>query len=141
MMKTISYYRLLPDSMSEEDVVNEFYELLNEVQDFAILKHDFLEALLELSDRQWHTYRQLRQPLKGQIEKILIDWWDGFDLTFAEGSIVVAEHLGLVELFDFISSRKTTDLSPEVAVEIKKSIAELSDNIADPYNGMSVQRT
>lgn len=141
MMMTISYYRLLPDSMSEEDVVNEFYELLNEVQDFAILKHDFLEALLELSDRQWHTYRQLRQPLKGQIEKILIDWWDGFDLTFAEGSIVVAEHLGLVELFDFISSRKTTDLSPEVAVEIKKSIAELSDNIADPYNGMSVQRT
>lgn len=141
MMKTISYYRFLPDSMSEEDVVNEFYELLNEVQDFAILKHDFLEALLELSDRQWHTYRQLRQPLKGQIEKILIDWWDGFDLTFAEGSIVVAAHLGLVELFDFISSRKTTGLSPEVAVEIKKSIAELSDNIADPYNGMSVQRT
>ena len=136
MMKTISYYRLLPDSMPEEDVAKEFYELLKEVPDSKKLKHDFLEALLELSDRQWHTYKQLRQPLKAQIEKILIDWWDGRDFGFAEGSIVVAAHLGLVELFDFISSREASELSPEVAAEIRESIAELGDNIADPYNGM-----
>ncbi|ROO09684.1 hypothetical protein BK673_12310 [Pseudomonas fluorescens] len=136
MMKTISYYRLLPDSMPEEDVAKEFYELLKEASDSEKLKHDFLEALLELSDRQWHTCKQLRQPLKAQIEKILIDWWDGFDFVFAEGTIVVAAQLGLVELFEFISSRKANELSPEVAVEIKESIAELGDNIADPYSGM-----
>jgi hypothetical protein len=135
MMKTISYYRLLPDSMPEEEA-KEFYELLKEASDSEKLKHDFLEALLELSDRQWHTCKQLRQPLKAQIEKILIDWWDGFDFVFAEGTIVVAAQLGLVELFEFISSRKANELSPEVAVEIKESIAELGDNIADPYSGM-----
>lgn len=135
-MKTISYYRLLPDSMPEEDVAMEFYELLEEAPDSEKLKHDFLEALLELSDRQWHTYKQLRQPLKTRIEKILIDWWDGHDFDFVESSIVVAAHLGLVELFDFISTRKASELSPEVAVEIKESIAGLGDNIADPFSGI-----
>ena len=64
MMTPISYYRLLPDSMPEDNVAKEFYELLKEAPDSEELKHDFLEALLELSDRQWHTYKQLRQPLK-----------------------------------------------------------------------------
>jgi len=136
MTKTLSYYRLLPNSMPEEDVAQEFYDLLKEVPHSKRSRHDFLEALLELSDRQWHTYKKLRQPLRTQIEKVLISCWDGFDLKFAEGSIVLAAHLGLVELFDFIARQKASELSPEVAVEIKDSIAELGKDIADPYSGM-----
>ncbi|WP_339466833.1 MULTISPECIES: hypothetical protein [unclassified Pseudomonas] len=136
MMKAVSYYCSLPDSMPEEDVTKEFHELLQEVPGSERLKHDFLQALLELSDRQWHTYKGMDQPLKTQIEKILISWWDGYDFDFAEGSIIVAAMLGLVELFDFISNRSVAELSPEVAVEIKEAIAELGDNIADPYSGL-----
>lgn len=135
-MKTISYYRFLPDAMPEEDVAEEFSELLKEVPVSEKLRHNFLEALLELSDRQWHTYKQLREPLKAQIEQVLIDLWDGHDLFFVEGTIVVAAHLGLVELFSFISSRKASELSPEVAVEINESIAELGDDIGNPYSDM-----
>jgi hypothetical protein len=123
--------------MPAEDMANEFHVLLTEKSFSGQSKHDFLEALLELSDRQWHTYELLCEPLKTQIEKVLIAEWDGFDFDFAEGSIVVAAHLGLVGLFDFISSQNVSELSSEVAIEIKQAIAELGDNIADPYSGMT----
>lgn len=122
--------------MPDEDVANEFHDLLRIVPRSGKLKYDFLEAALELSDRQWHTYKPLGQTLKVQIEKTLISCWDGFDLKFAEGSIVVAAKLGLVGFFDFISSRSVDQLSPDVAMEIKEALAELGDNIADPYSGM-----
>ena len=137
MTKTFFYYQSLPDSMPVEDVAKELHELLMEKPFSGKSKFDFLQALLELSDRQWHTYELLCEPLKTQIEKVLIAEWDGFDFDFAEGSIVVAAHLGLVGLFDFISSQNVSELSSEVAIEIKQAIAELGDNIADPYSGMT----
>ncbi|PIF52669.1 hypothetical protein CLU80_5151 [Pseudomonas sp. 29] len=135
-MKTFCYYQSLPDFMPVEDVANELHELLTEKSFSGKSKHDCLGALLELSDRQWHTYEQLSEPLKTQIEKVLISEWDGFDFGFAEGAIVVAAHLGLAGLFDFISSQNDSELSSEVAIEIKEAIAELGSNIADPYSGM-----
>lgn len=137
-MKNFFYYQSLPDSMPVEDVANEFHELLIEKPFSGKSKFDFLQALLELSDRQWHTYEQLCESLKTQIEKILINEWDGFDFDFAQGAIVVAAHLGLAGLFDFISSQNVSELSSEVAIEIKEAIAELGSNIADPYSGMKL---
>ncbi|MNN40563.1 hypothetical protein D3C81_1546420 [compost metagenome] len=137
-MKTFCYYQSLPDSMPVEDVAKEFHELLIEKPFSGKLKFDFLQALLVLSDRQWHTYELLCEPLKTQIEKVLISEWDGFDFDFSEGSIVVAAHLGLAGLFDFISNQNVSELSSEVAIEIKEAIAELGSNIADPYSGMKL---
>ncbi|PIF52679.1 hypothetical protein LOY43_11670 [Pseudomonas sp. B21-041] len=137
-MKNFFYYQSLPDSMPVEDVANEFHELLIEKPFSGKSKFDFLQALLELSDRQWHTYEQLCESLKTQIEKTLINEWDGFDFDFAQGAIVVAAHLGLAGLFDFISSQNVSELSSEVAIEIKEAIAELGSNIADPYSGMKL---
>ncbi|WP_277761782.1 hypothetical protein [Pseudomonas sp. A34-9] len=136
MTKTLFYYQSLPDSMPVEDVAKELHELLMEKSFSGKSKHDFLVALLELSDRQWHTYEPLCEPLKTQIKKVLISEWDGFDFEFAEGSIVVAADLGLAGLFDFISSQNISELSSEVAIEIEEAITELGDNIADPYSGM-----
>lgn len=84
-MKNFFYYQSLPDSMPVEDVANEFHELLIEKPFSGKSKFDFLQALLELSDRQWHTYEQLCESLKTQIEKTLINEWDGFDFDFAQG--------------------------------------------------------
>lgn len=132
------YCHSLPDAMPVEKVAKEFHQLLMEKSFSGKSKHDFLQALLELSDRQWHTYEQLSEPLKTHIEKILINEWDGFDFDFSQGAILVAAHLGLVGLFDFISNQNVSELSSEVAIEIKEAIAELGNNIADPYSGMNL---
>ncbi len=135
-MKAISCYCSLPDSMSEKDVACEFHDLLQVVLGSGRLKYEFLEAALELSDRQWHTYKPLDQLLKVKVEQALISRWDGFDFAFAEGSIIVAAKLGLVGFFEFISSRSAGELSPDVAMEIKEALAELGADISDPYSGM-----
>jgi len=135
-MKSIAYYRSLPDTMSEADLVREFKEILELAMSSGRCRADFLSALLELSERQWHSYTDLCQPLKAKVEESLVYYWDGFDLEFVEGAIAVAAKLGLAGVLTFMKALSEDGLSPEVAIEIKEAIAELSAEISNPYSGM-----
>lgn len=132
----IKHYGDLPDSMSAVDLSEAFAGLLQTRLSSRKLKADFMSSLLELSDRQWHTYANLSEGLKKRTEEVLISSWDGSDLDSAEAAIIACSRLGLTGFFDFIKSRSALDLSPEVFAEINSAIAEFGNDVSNPYDGM-----
>jgi hypothetical protein len=135
-MKKKSYYTSLPDFMSVKNIYFEFLELLG---DFETKKNDgtfFLKGLLELSDRQWHTYSLLDNEIKERIEKCLLYLWDGNDLERTEEIISIMASLGLEGISSFLGTRSCENVSPEVFNEISLALSELGDSVSDPYSGM-----
>ncbi|WP_146039798.1 MULTISPECIES: hypothetical protein [unclassified Pseudomonas] len=135
-MKDFSYYCSLPDSMSEGELYIEFLGVVESGADTKCNKFDVVNVLLELSDRQWHTYTILCDSLRSDLESILISYWDGSDLEFVEGAIAITARLGLVGFFNFILAQDFKVLSLEVAEEIRGAIAEFGDSVGDPYSGV-----
>ncbi|WP_157015987.1 hypothetical protein [Pseudomonas batumici] len=135
-MKNFSYYCSLPDSMSGGELYVEFLEVVEGSADAKCNKTDVVNILLELSDRQWHTYTILCDSLKKELEGVLISYWDGGDLEFVEGAIAITARLGLVGFFNFLLAQDVEGLSLEVAEEIRGAIAEFGDSVVDPYSGI-----
>jgi len=134
--ENISYYCSLPDFMSETELHVEFFEFIKSCTSVGLDKVSVVNILLELSDRQWHTYTVLNDSLKKELESILISCWDGGDLEFVEGAIAVTARLGLVGFFNFLCGQAIEGLPLEVADEIRGAIAEFGGSVADPYSGM-----
>jgi len=122
--------------MSSDELYLEFREFLEGFSRVKCNKTDSLKILLELSDRQWHTYTILCDSLRKEIEDILVSLWDGGDLAVAEDVIAITARLGLVGVFEFFSTQDADNLSLEVAAEIRAAIAEFGDTVGDPYSGM-----
>ncbi|POA33806.1 hypothetical protein C1884_16350 [Pseudomonas sp. GW460-R15] len=122
--------------MSEGELYIEFLGVVESGADTKCNKFDVVNVLLELSDRQWHTYTILCDSLRSDLESILISYWDGSDLEFVEGAIAITARLGLVGFFNFILAQDFKVLSLEVAEEIRGAIAEFGDSVGDPYSGV-----
>ncbi|PMX00795.1 hypothetical protein C1X59_14590 [Pseudomonas sp. FW215-R2] len=137
MIKQSSYYRNLPDSMPVDDLLEEFLYLVDGGYAYK-QKADFMESLLELSDRQWHTYTNLCEDLKNKIEEILISSWDGFDFDVADAAIIICSRLGLVKFFEFMKNQSVLDMSPDVFAQVKSAIVEFGNDVGNPYSGMPV---
>jgi len=135
-MKDFSYYCSLPDSMSEAELYVEFLEVVESSADAKCNIIDVVNILLELSDRQWHTYTILCDSLRNKLEGVLISCWDGGDLECVEGAIAVTAKLGLVGFLNFISDQDIENLSSKVAEEIRGAMTEFGDSVGDPYSGM-----
>lgn len=73
----LSQYQKLPDYMSVEEIEKYYIELMEYVEsadNFDSLR--ILEALLQLADRQWHTYHKLNNEVAERIEKLLCKVWN-----------------------------------------------------------------
>ncbi|WP_439851029.1 hypothetical protein ACTACG_06180 [Pseudomonas syringae] len=122
--------------MTSKDVNAELLELLGSLGSRCFNIAEFVKSLLELSDRQWHTYDVLDASLKERIEQCLISIWDGHDLELAEDVIDIMVRLGLEGISAFLGSRSLRDVSPEVFNEISLALSELGGSVSDPYSGM-----
>lgn len=71
-MKNFTYYSALPEGMANNELDSEFRELLGGLESGNVERSDFVRSLLELSDRQWHTYSVMNVGLKERIEQCLI---------------------------------------------------------------------
>ena len=135
-MKKLEYYSALPDSMLEGDIRSELVALLRDFENQDLGRLEFSKSLLELSDRQWHTYTILDFELKCQVEEILKLIWDGQDLELVEIIIGVVARLGLEEGYNFVRTYPVEKLSLKVSSEIKVALAEIGNSVSDPYSGM-----
>ncbi|NBF09202.1 hypothetical protein [Pseudomonas sp. Fl4BN1] len=135
-MKDISYYESLPDLLSEEKLHSEFMGVLDSCGHEGYENGAIVKIIVELSDRQWNSYSYMNDFLKARVEDVLLSLWDGTDLEYVEDVIAISARLGLVRLFEFLSSRQDSELSGEVAAEIKSAVVELREHISDPYSGM-----
>ncbi|MEL7936727.1 hypothetical protein [Pseudomonas delhiensis] len=122
--------------MPINDISGEFVEVLKCIKSRRGSKEEVLNALSELSDRQWNTYSVLNVSLKASIEDALFELWDGQDLRLAETIVSIVARLGLGRVLRFLSALDASQVSPDVLKEIHEAVEELIDNIDDPYSGM-----
>ncbi|HCT04318.1 MAG TPA: hypothetical protein DIW86_03025 [Pseudomonas sp.] len=135
-MKNLEYYAALPDFMTREELETAFAELLDEFESKKKYSAQLIKSLVQLSDRQWHTYSVLDNSLRQRIEHCLLSLWNGHDLEQAEEVISIMASLGLEVIKTFLASRLPKDVSPEVFNEISLALSEFGDSVSDPYIGM-----
>lgn len=135
-MKELAYYHGLPDYMPGGKLLVEFLRMVECYEIGGCDKRMFLEALLELADRQWHTYVVLRNDVRVRIESILIGLWDGNNLAVAENVLILCGRLGLQDLYVFCRTQREKGVLPEIEEEIVSAILEFGDSVADPYLGL-----
>lgn len=137
MTDDIDRYASLPDSMPAEEVADLFIELLDEVErDNTADRMRVVEALGELSERQWHTYTELAPSIRKRVESWIICNWDIESLPFVEIVTSIVPRLGLVQCVYLFRETLKKSLNPKVREVLEESLAEYGDSIADPFSGM-----
>ena len=124
-------YEGLPDVIDEAMLERYFLDVLSWGIEYP---EEALEALLPLSDRQWHAYKKINQPVGEKIEKWLMSVVDGLEINHFDDAVVIILRLGLTgctKLFDETLSSGTEERKSVV----KKLLSEVGDQIGDPWFG------
>ena len=129
-------YESLPDYMEVTELCEYFHNFLNQVNSEQYNLVEALEALLELSDRQWHTYEILDTCVKNKVEGWLISVLDLDAEDYVEYATSIIGRLGLVELHKILKDSLKTNLNKEVRDIIEETVNELNGHVEDPYYGM-----
>lgn len=133
------YYQNLPDYMSTDELKVEFNNFLKNIEANEYDLLDALQSLIELADRQWHTYELINEMLKEKIEDWLMRVIDFNSEEIIEYETSVIGRLGLSKLFSLMKDALSSDLKNEVRQIIVETIAEIGDHVIDPYHGMKFQ--
>ena len=134
----MTYFSELPDYMNPSELRKYFIEYLIEYANNTNSDNIYyaLDELLELSDRQWHTYEYIDKDIKEQIEKYLISIIKLDDEEIMESVLCIIPRIGLDNVFDFILKHKNTIKNISVKKSIEESIEEYGDTVKNPYSGM-----
>lgn len=132
-MKPLSYYESLPDYMPEEQIATEFRDLLSLPLSVGQRSIDTIRSLVELSERQWHTYKILCISIKSEVSRLLISMWDDEDADKADSILSITGNLGLSEVMEFLMSKSTDSFSTTVKKSVMDAYDEFGRTVADPY--------
>lgn len=134
----IEEYRQLPDRISVDLLISYFQDVLYDFNNNKITKQNFLEILIELTDRQVMTYQLLRNEERFKLDQIFSSIWntDSYDEVDMILSIVV--NLGLEQCYNTIkeSIKYSDGILPKIMEEITETIEETGDNIGNPYHNL-----
>ena len=95
-----------------------------------------LSELLELADRQWHTYQLLEECVKEKVERYLEEIIDFEDAEIMDYILCIIPRIGLSNLFSYILQNKSSIQNREVLLNITESENEYGGNVDNPYSGM-----
>ena len=95
-----------------------------------------LSELLELADRQWHTYQLLEECVKEKVERYLEEIIDFEDAEIMDYILCIIPRIGLSNLFSYILQNKSSLQNREVLLNITESENEYGGNVDNPYSGM-----
>lgn len=132
----IEQFRYLPDYMSTDSLEEEFNKFLIIIKSMKYNLIDALEALSELSDRQWHTYQYINKEIKVEIENWILSILNFKSLEIIELIFLPIGALGLTKVFEILKNSLQMDLENDMREEIEEFIKECNGNIDDPYNNL-----
>ncbi|MGG1636011.1 hypothetical protein MHH56_19065 [Paenibacillus sp. FSL K6-3182] len=132
----LEYYKSLPDYISTSRLKELFEELVTKIKLQAFSVEEALEALLELSDRQWHAYELLDNNLKNEIENWILSNWNKESINDVEFISSIIGRLGLTKAYKYMKSLLNENLRNEIRSVIEEAIADLDGHVEDPYFGM-----
>lgn len=127
--------RRLPDRISIGDCTKYFKKAISCYYAKEVNKQEFLEILLELTNRQVMTYEIMENDLRIEIDSCILSIWntDSYDDVDAILSIVI--NLGLEKTYEIIkeSLNCTKNMRENIFEEIKECVEENGDDISNPY--------
>ena len=131
-------YSALPDYMNKEDLQKYFLEYLDNYAAGTgwADRNKALKDLLELSDRQWHTYELIDAGIKESLTKFLMTLIDLNDKESLSGILTVTCYLGLEDVYNYVIGSKAKIIDPQVLAVVSDTEKEIGDTISDPYSGM-----
>lgn len=131
-------FSTLPDSLECDKLKGYFIEFLvcycNRTDGLDI--YYILNELLELADRQWHTYELLNQEIKQQLERYLQSIINFEDEEIMDYILCIIPRLGMGNLFDYILKNRTNIHNENVKINIREAESEYGCNVDDPYAGV-----
>lgn len=95
-----------------------------------------LDELLELADRQWHTYEFIDKDVKEQLEKYLISIIEFDDEEIMDSMLCIIPRIGLENVFNYILKFKSSIINKKIKSRIEDSINEYGETVDNPYSGM-----
>ena len=134
----MSHYDELPDYM-DYDVLNDYFvAFLKKYTDNTNKSNIYyaLEELLELSDRQWNTYRLISNEIKIQLEKYILSIINFDDEMIIDYILCIIPRIGLDISFNHIQKMMVNINNPYIKDKIEKAILEYGDSVSNPYSGM-----
>lgn len=128
----------LSESIASAELRNYFIDFLiqycNSTDDRNV--QNILSELLELSDRQWHTYEMLDSEIKKQLTKYIKTIIDFEDEEIMDCVLCIIPRLGLGDLFGYILENKKSIKNLAVLKNINEAIDEYGQDVEYPYSGM-----
>lgn len=126
-MTLLSEIEKLPDGASQEQIAPYFERAVTcKSRDLAF------RTLVELADRQWHTYSKLKSEISIKIEQWLISNWNRDSLSDIENMITIVGCLGLQNVYT-IMREEFPKLSSECQHELQLFFEEAGESVADPF--------
>lgn len=95
-----------------------------------------LSELLELADRQWHTYQLLEGRVKEKVERYLKTVIDFEDAEIMDYILCIIPRMGLSNLFSYILQNKDSIQNREILLNITESENEYGEDVDNPYSGL-----
>ncbi|MEK4472926.1 hypothetical protein NSQ91_06905 [Paenibacillus sp. FSL R7-0048] len=132
----LDYYKSLPDYISTTQLRELFEEFISSN---SSNKNDIgvaLESLVELADRQWHTYELIDSELRNRVEEWIIGICNKESLHDIELISLIIGRLGLVKVYIHLKNLLTGNVRNEIRTVIHEIIDELDGHVDDPYHGM-----
>jgi len=124
-----------PDNISVEECKSYFEKKLLEFLKKNISKKEFLEILIELTDRQVRTYEILDNDIRNKIDDCLSLLWNTDSYDDVDSILSITVNLGLVKTYEKVKEtlNSNKEIKDEILMEIKDCVDENGDDISDPY--------
>ncbi|GIN44688.1 hypothetical protein [Bacillus paralicheniformis] len=128
----------LPDSLSE-DTLEKYFNQIVDIYESAKDNVNYIElseAIYQLSERQWNTYKILDEKIKHKIDILIKNILDANSYDLIDNATSIIAYLGLPESFKALQEMIKENPSEEVRELIEETIEELEGNFENPYSGL-----
>jgi hypothetical protein len=129
-------YDQLPDYLTNDELIFYFKEFL----DIALTKQRntylLMNELVELADRQWHTYKTLDTEMRQKVDEWIINSLDINNLEMIESAVQSIGRLGLLKSYEFLIQSTPNIRNPDIIKSIEEFIEETRGEIVDPYSSL-----
>lgn len=133
-------YTTLSDSMSTAELKEHFNKLMDYAENNKSSNQsnimEIIDALIELADRQWHTYELLDIDTKERIDKWVCGIWSTQSSELVDNISCLIARLGLVSSYNLMKASLNQNLDDDVKAIVIDAIEDLKNKIDDPYFGM-----
>ena len=138
MSKITKYYEL-PESIKSDELQKYFKEYIelyyNKTNEENVCYA--LSELLELADRQWHTYEVIKDKIKKQLENYIKSIINFENEDVMDYVLYIIPRIGMGDLFRYILQNKNCIYNVNVKFNIEESEKEYGSTVDNPYSGMS----